>query len=233
MSINNSKFIVVSDPTVYSPDVVKCSLLVTVNRIINNNLKECLIFFCLILYGGVMLNIAPNPSESDDTKTNISSPEDEVKTYTTDDFVNDLNVEPVAHDPKEIKLDDTLNNIGLLKAKFSDAIQNGTAVVLPYSTQLSNNNIHIQYALTAAHVIKKGKEISDLIFFEQRCNNEDKGSSLINSFTIRDVHIHPKYSQYPSPDSGYDIAIIEIKDPKQKIMSIKRISITTISSTKH
>ena len=93
---------------------------------------------------------------------------------------------------------------------------------------------NIQYGLTAAHNViyidpVNGLEVEpEYVTLEIRNNIENNKSKVIYSFDVINVEIYPKYYDNPTEYSGYDIALIAIKDKDNILQNMKHIPIKKI-----
>jgi len=144
-------------------------------------------------------------------------------------------------------VNEMVNNIGYLEMYFpnlSPATRRGTAVILDACRYSNKYKCNIQYALTAAHNVldisrmNELKTDADWIDFAIRRNIENNKSKITHLFEVLtnedednpDVYIYPKYNDDPSDSSGYDIALIQIKDPDNILKNMKHIPIKNINS---
>mmetsp|Transcript_24330 Transcript_24330/g.29714 ORF Transcript_24330/g.29714 Transcript_24330/m.29714 type:complete len:528 (-) Transcript_24330:55-1638(-) len=143
-------------------------------------------------------------------------------------------------------VNEMVNNIGYLEMYFpnlSPATRRGTAVILDACRYSNKYKCNIQYALTAAHNVldisrmNELKTDADWIDFAIRRNIENNKSKITHLFEVLtnedednpDVYIYPKYNDDPSDSSGYDIALIQIKDPDNILKNMKHIPIKKIN----
>ena len=138
-------------------------------------------------------------------------------------------------------VNEILNNIGCLEMYFPNMPtpqRRGTGVLLNACKYSNEYKCNIQYGLTAAHNViyispVNGLETeSEYIKFEIRSNIADHKSKVIHEFEVINREIYPKYYDNPKEYSGYDIALIEIKDKNNILKNIKHIPIKRIN-TKH
>ena len=135
-------------------------------------------------------------------------------------------------------INDILKNIGCLVMTYlniPNPQRRGTAVLLNACKYSNKYKCNIQYGLTAAHnvvyidPVTELKMKPDFIEFEIRNNIKNHKSRIIHIFDVINVEIYPKYYDNPTEYSGYDIALIEIKDKNNILKNIKHIPIKSIN----
>lgn len=101
--------------------------------------------------------------------------------------------------------------VGLLRMEFNGTHFMGTA------TMIANGSCLLTCAHNVVDYDETTKKFVDpaSVWFELRKNEPGSGSILIKQYKVTKVAVYPRYFEYPSSESGYDLALCWIDVPEE------------------
>eukprot|EP01084_Bolivina_argentea_P034373 63613_1 len=133
------------------------------------------------------------------------------------------------NDFDEKQVNNPIYNIVQLRMKYENCNKVGSGVVI-------HHTLNKAYVLTAAHnIIDTDGDYAQSIWIQIN-KNTSNGHDTLKQYACCEYHVHPKYIEFQETfgsnvsDTGYDIGIIEVWDPQNKLKQIKPVKIRSIES---